>query len=200
MRSPGDWLVMAATVAAMTVGAAAGTSNGAPTTPAPTPALAATEIDSLLVPPDPFNSGLEANTSWGPVKSSIPCDGAPDGSRPLFAPGALARRDVRYSGPSNVFVIQHLAVYPSDSDALSAFSGLVDTARECLKDPFDTDNPDRIAWHHMSFSPVSGGDVPYSTQARVVDNVVLAIEVGILSPTVGTHFADTIQAKIQNQN
>lgn len=68
------------------------------------------------MPSDGLGGALHADSFGGRQSTgdSIPCDDATGGSRALFAPGSLARRDVRYTGSSNVYGTQHLGVYPSN--------------------------------------------------------------------------------------
>lgn len=159
------------------------------------PTVTAAQIDALVVPPDQVAEGHLHPDRRPPMPPGQPdpCSELPE---TLFLPGSLATRTVRYTGPSNVSVTQSLAVYPSTASARSAFDALVGSARDCGRSPVILD-PDRATWQTWSFSPVSGGEVPHTRDARIADNVVFLVKVWILEPDLATSVADTLEARIR---
>jgi len=185
-------------VAALTAACGSGQSGGQPT-PAPGPVVTADQIDELVVPAEQLPGALHPDRVPAPAAGQVgKCPYAPGDTAALFAPGSLALRTVRYTGAGNVFVDQVVGVYPSNDAARAAFIALTDTVRSCQSQSL-TVEPDRVTWQVLRSSQVSGTAEPYATDARVAENVVFVVDVGMLSPQVGASVADAIEGKIRSR-
>lgn len=184
--------------------------------PAPVgPSVTAAQVDSLLVPADQLPGGLHGGgvgkqpQSYppGPKDPCYLADAAADDVA-LFGSDLIAFRNVRYSGPGNVYVDQAIGVYKSNSVADAAFSRLVDSLHSCQSGSssspaFTNLTRSSASWQSAESSTRSSGEaesIPTGDEGRSAKNVLIRVSVGHFadSPHIAASVADQIVAKINN--
>ncbi len=195
-----QWLAAVGVVAACGM-APAGLSGAEPAN-----GVSPAAIDSFIVPIAEITPRME-NTAVqnAPAPSPPPAKGGPtpgdpcyfDALRPdaaeLFGTGVQAFRDVNYSGVSNIFVNQAIAVYPDAAAATAVVGRLTDGLSACRASGGVT-----IA--NLSPAGASWAGSACADEARAVRNVAIRVQACHMDAPAGvvSTVADAISAKVNS--
>ncbi len=172
----------------------------------PTAGVSPTDIDTLIVPIDQITPRMDNTTVQNvPAPSPATAQGAPspadpcyfDALRPdaaeLFGTGVQAFRDVNYSGVSNIFVKQAIAVYPDAAAAAAVVGRLTDGLSACRASG-------GVTIGNLGPAGASWSGSICADEARAVRNVAIRVQACHMDSPAGvaSTVADAISAKVNS--
>ena len=193
-------------LAAVGVIAACGMAASGMSAAEPTNGVSPTAIDTLVVPIEQITPRMEntavqnAPAPSPPAAKGGPTPGDPcyfDALRPdaaeLFGTGVQAFRDVNYSGVSNIFVNQAIAVYPDAAAAAAVVGRLTDGLSACRA-------AGGVTIGNLSPAGASWAGSVCADAARAVRNVAIRVQACHMDAPDGvvSVVADAILAKVSS--